>query len=158
MRLVDGFTREEEIGALFSEYAQMLVDMDGEFAVSLAHQSFDEELMHLEKKYGGPGCRLYLADIGGAAAGCIALRRLDDTRCEMKRLYVKPEFRGRGLAKALVQKIIGDARELGYNVMLLDTQPILREAIKLYRGIGFTDTERYNDGPMSDTIFMELDL
>lgn len=136
----------------------MLVDMKNGFAVYLTQQSFDDELKHLEVKYGSPDGRLYLAAVDGKAAGCVALRRMNEQRCELKRLYVRPPFRGHGLARMMASRIIGDAREIGYSSILLDTQPELFEALALYESLGFYVTERYNDSLLPDTIYMRLDL
>ena len=90
--------------------------------------------------------------------GCIALRRLDGARCEMKRLYVRPGFRGRRIAQTLVEQILQDAREIGYSAMLLDTLPFLDSALRLYRKLGFYDIPCYNDSPMETSIYLQKDL
>ena len=112
-KLLLAYDRPAEIGALFSEYTRMLVTQDPAFAAYLELQDYDEELRHLEGKYGLPDGRLYLALQDGAPAGCIALRKLDAKRCELKRLYVRPAFRRRGLARLLTEQIIRDARAIG---------------------------------------------
>lgn len=147
-----------EIMALFSEYTDMLVSEAPAFQAYLDLQNYAGELEHLEAKYGLPDGRLYLARCGGAPAGCIALRRLDDTACEMKRLYVRPAFRGNQIGQRLIRQIISDARAIGYRRMLLDTLPFLRSAICLYRQLGFRDIPCYNDSPIESTLFMGLDL
>lgn len=91
-------------------------------------------------------------------AGCIGLRKIDDQTCEMKRLYIRPEFRGKKLGNVLVEKIIADAREIGYSYMLLDTLPFLQSAIHIYKKFGFYEIESYNDSPMAASIYMKLDL
>ena len=105
-----------------------------------------------------PGGRLYLAYCEEEPAGCIGLRKIDEKTCEMKRLYVRPRFRGRRLAEKLVQKIIADAEDIGYSCMLLDTLPFLKTAIHLYKKYGFYETECYNNSPMRTSIFMRFDL
>ena len=140
--LVLAYDRPADIGALFSEYTRMLVTEDPAFAAYLELQNYDEELRHLEGKYGLPDGRLYLALVGGTPAGCIALRKLDEERCELKRLYVRPAFRGRGLARLLTEQILRDARAIGYRKILLDTLPFLESAIRLYRSLGITDAPR----------------
>ena len=100
----------------------------------------------------------YLALVDGTPAGCIALRKLDEERCELKRLYVRPAFRGRGLARLLTEQILRDARAIGYRKILLDTLPFLESAIRLYRSLGFTDAPRYNDSPLDTTLFLQRDL
>ena len=119
---------------------------------------YDDEIENLEAKYGLPQGRLYVAYFENKVAGCIALRPLNDMQCEMKRLYVKPEFRGNGIAKILAERIISDAKSIGYSSMLLDTLPFLQTAISMYRKMGFYEIECYNDSPLDDTIYMKLDL
>lgn len=158
LTLRDGYASPEEVGALFAEYTQLLIDGDPAFRDYLAVQNYDEELAHLERKYGRPAGRLYLADWDGALAGCVALRRLDDARCEMKRLYVRPVFRGRHIAQTLVERLLRDAREMGYTAMLLDTLPFLDSALGLYRKLGFYEIPCYNDSPMETSIYLQKDL
>ena len=85
-------------------------------------------------------------------------RRLDGERCEMKRLYVQPQYRGRGLARQLIRRITEDARQIGYRCMLLDTLPVLEDAVRLYRQLGFYEIPCYNDSPVESTLFFQLDL
>ena len=158
MEFVDGLEYPQQIGGLFREYTDMLVEGDPKFAYYLELQSYDEELRHLEGKYGPPHGALILALEDGEAAGCIALKGMDDTRCELKRLYVRPAFRGRGLGRALTDRIIARAREAGYREMLLDTLPFLQSAQRIYRAAGFREIERYNDSPMDDATYMKLEL
>ena len=158
LQLVSGLERPEEIGALFTEYTRMLVDCDSRFQQYLDIQQYDEEVRHLEKKYGPPAGRLYLALCNGEAAGCAALRPLDGERCELKRLYVRPAFRGRGLGRLLTEQILRDAREIGYACVLLDTMPCLTAARRMYRELGFYEIPCYNDSPLDDTVFLQLDL
>ena len=136
----------------------MLVARDPAFQAYLDLQHYAEELRSPAAKYAPPGGRLYLARAEGAAVGCIALRQLDETRGELKRLYVRPAFRGRGIASRLVERIIGDARDIGYRLLLLDTLPFLEDAIRLYRRRGFTDIPCYNDSPMAETVYLGLEL
>ena len=91
-------------------------------------------------------------------AGCIGLRKINDARCEMKRLYVRPEFRVKCIGSMLIQKIIEDAKEIGYQHMLLDTLPFLESAVHMYKKWGFYEIESYNDSPMETSIYMRLDL
>ena len=121
-------------------------------------QNYDDEVDHLEKKYGPPGGRLYLAYVDSQAAGCIGMRKLDEENCEMKRLYVKPEFRRNGLGKILVDRIISDAKKEGYRHIFLDTLPFLESALKMYKAYGFYEIPCYNDSPMDTSIFLKLDL
>ena len=158
MEFVNGLEHPAEIGALFREYTDMLVENDPKFAYYLELQDYDEELRHLESKYGPPRGRLILAMEGGEAAGSIALKEMDAERCELKRLYVRPAFRGRGLGRALTEMIIAAAREIGYKEMLLDTLPFLQSAQHIYRAAGFREMEKYNDSPMDDATYMKLEL
>lgn len=114
-----------EVRMLFAEYTRMLVREEPSFGAYLDLQHYDEETNHLKEKYGPPAGRLYLAFCGEEPAGCIGLRRLNAESCEMKRLYVRPRFRGNGIGGMLVQRIIGEAKEAGYRQMFLDTLPFL---------------------------------
>lgn len=158
IELVPACGRPEEVGVLFKEYTDLLLAGDPSFQAYLDVQHYDEELRHLDVKYGPPDGRLYLAYCDGALAGCIGLRKLDSQSCEMKRLYVRPAFEGRGLGGALVDRIIADARQIGYAYMLLDTFPFLERAIGMYQKRGFYEIQRYNDSPMAAAIYMRLDL
>ena len=158
VKIVHGYELKEEVKALFTEYTDFLVSGDSEFKKYLEIQKYDHEVENLEGKYGLPNGRLYVAYFENQIAGCIALRKLNDTQCEMKRLYVKPEFRNKGIAKKLVEKIISDAGGIGYSEMLLDTLPFLQTAIRMYKKIGFYEIDCYNDSPLDNTIYMKLDL
>ncbi len=158
LELLPGYGFAEEVRVLFSEYTQILVAGEPSFREYLDIQHYDDELEHLEGKYGLPEGRLYVAFWDGKPAGCIGLRKLDGRRCEMKRLYVRPAFREKHIGGALVQRIVADAREIGYAHMLLDTLPCLERAIAMYRTMGFYETARYNDSPLDSTIYMCLDL
>lgn len=137
---------------LFREYEKWL-NMD------LCFQSYEEELQNLPGKYAPPDGRLYLATIGDDPVGCIALRKIGDGICEMKRLYLKDAARGRGLGKELIEKIIADAREIGYAKMRLDTYPPkMGKAVSLYESHGFQRIEPYYDNPHEGVLYMELDL
>jgi putative acetyltransferase len=104
------------------------------------------------------GCLLYCT-IDDRVAGCIALRKIDDTTCEMKRLYLRPEFRGHGLGQVLITEILDRARKLGYRRMRLDTLPgMMDSAIRLYREFGFYETAPYYDNPNAGTLYMQIDL
>jgi GNAT superfamily N-acetyltransferase len=158
IELVPAYSYKTEVGELFREYTDMLVEGDPAFKAYLDLQNYDEELAHLEHKYGLPDGRLYLALADGEPVGCIGLRRIDAENCELKRLYVRPAWRGQGISRLLMDRILADAREIGYRVMLLDTLPFLQTALKLYKAYGFREIERYNDSPMDTSIYMRLDL
>ena len=158
LELLPAYDHPDEVAALFSEYTEMLVAGDPAFRHYLDLQDYEGELAHLEVKYGLPHGRLYLACCGGQPAGCIGLRRLDARRCEMKRLYVRPAFRDRGIGAQLVRQIIADAKEIGYSAILLDTFPFLERAIRMYERYGFYRIPRYNDNPIDAMIYLKLDL
>lgn len=158
LKIVPAYSFPKEIRILFSEYTKMLIEGDSSFQKYLELQNYDEELEHLEKKYGLPDGRLYLAFYHGELAGCIGLRKIDERNCEMKRLYVRPAFRGKKIGSKLIQQIIKDAKEIGYSYMLLDTLPFLKSAINMYETIGFYEIPSYNDSPMTTSIYMKLDL
>lgn len=158
IKIISAYEQREEVSILFSEYTNMLIENDESFKEYLDIQNYDEELRHLETKYGLPDGRLYLIYCDEKLAGCIGLRKIDNQTCEMKRLYIRPEFRGKKLGSILVEKIITDAREIGYSYMLLDTLPFLQKAIHMYKKFGFYEIESYNDSPMDTSIYMKLDL
>ena len=158
LTIIPAFDSPEVVRELFEEYTNVLIEGDPAFRDYLSIQNYDREILHLEEKYGPPKGRLYLARWNGETAGCIALRPLDEHRCEMKRLYVRPAFRNRGIARKLVDTVLADARSIGYHEMLLDTLPFLTEAIAMYEGLGFVRTECYNDSPLTDTVYMKLRL
>lgn len=154
IRIVPAYEQKEEVRALFSEYTEMLIKNDESFKKYLDIQNYDEEIEHLEMKYGMPYGRLYLIYCDEKLAGC----KIDNQNCEMKRLYIRPEFRGKKLANILVDKIIEDAKKIGYSYMLLDTLPFLQSAIHIYKKFGFYEIESDNDSPMDTSIYMRLDL
>lgn len=156
--IVLAYDHPKEVESLFSEYTDMLIAGDCSFQEYLDIQHYEDELKELNKKYGCPWGRLYLAYYKGEAAGCIGLRKIDEQNCEMKRLYVRPQFRGKKIGNQLIQRILEDAKEIGYSYMLLDTLPFLESAIHMYRKYGFYEIESYNDSPMSTSIYMRLDL
>lgn len=158
VEIVDGLGHKSEVISLFDEYTRMLVSLDPSFRLYLDIQHYEDEVRDLEAKYAPPYGRLYLLLVDGKAAGCIALRRLDDRRCELKRLYVRPQYRGCGYSRLLLDRIVSDARAIGYTLMLLDSLPELESALSLYHSYGFVETACYNDSPVESTVFMELAL
>ena len=158
IKIVYAYDQVEEVSKLFTEYTDMLIENDSSFQKYLEIQNYSEEIEHLENKYGLPDGRLYLAYCDEELAGCIGLRKIDSKNCEMKRLYVRPKFRGREIGNLLVEKIIEDAKKIGYSHMLLDTLPFLKGAMYLYKKYEFYEISSYNDSPMDTSIYMKLDL
>ncbi len=156
--IIPAYDSLQEIGQLFTEYTDYLVEENPSVKAYLQIQDYEKELSHLGEKYGPPYGRLYLACLGDHPAGCIGLQKLDAQTGEMKRLYVRPEFRGHRIGRHLIEKVIGDAQDIGYTVLLLDTLPFLQNAISLYRQYGFYEIPRYNDSPLDSSIYMRLDL
>jgi len=156
LRLGPALSREalSQARDLFREYATMP-------GVAPCIEDFEKEVAALPGAYAPPGGRLLLAiqeipGNPGEAAGCAALRRLEHDACEMKRLYVRPALRGQGAARELVEELIAEARSIGYQRMLLDTLPSMKEAHKLYRTLGFREIPSYQKNPIPGALFFEL--
>jgi GNAT superfamily N-acetyltransferase len=153
MELIQVKSGEQIVAArrLFMEYADAL-------GVDLCFQGFQQELDGLPGEYAPPEGRLLLAIEDDEPVGCVAVRRLADGICEMKRLYVQPGHRGKGLGRKLAEAIIAEARAIGYKKMRLDSLTSLKEAAGLYRSLGFTEVPPYRYNPLPNAVFMELEL
>ena len=137
---------------LFLEYAQSL-------GMNLCFQNFEQELAGLPGDYTPPDGRLLLAQYEAQLAGCVALHKWETGICEMKRLYLRPSFRGKGLGRALAKTIIAEARNVGYQCMRLDTiEPIMKDAVEMYRKLGFREIAPYRPNPIAGAMYMELQL
>ncbi len=147
-------TTPEHIAAihmLFQEYAAWL-------GIDLCFQGFDNEMATLPGLYTPPRGCLLLATGTDGSAGCVALRPMGDTVCEMKRLFVRPAYQGHGLGRTLALRVIAEAQAIGYSTMRLDTLPLMHSAVRLYESLGFVHRSAYYDTPLQDTVFMELEL
>jgi ribosomal protein S18 acetylase RimI-like enzyme len=139
------------VAALFREYADSL-------GIDLSFQQFEEELASLPGEYAEPRGALLLARVGQVAAGCVALRPLDGGACEMKRLFVRPQFRGLRLGEALARGAIDAAHARGYARIRLDTLPTMASARSLYQQLGFHEIPAYRFNPIEGTTFLERTL
>ncbi len=150
IRLAETETDIQIARELFREYEAWL-------GMDLCFQGFEDELAALPGKYTPPSGRLYLVDIDDVPAGCIAMRKLEDGICEMKRLFLRENARGQGIGNKLIEKLIDDGREIGYTTMRLDTYPPkMGKAVKLYESRGFRPIEPYYHNPHDGVLFMEL--
>jgi len=142
----------DQVRELFLEYEQSL-------GVKLCFQNFEQELAGLPGHYAPPDGRLLLAEYEGKLAGCVALRKWEAGICEMKRLYLRPSFRGKGLGRTIAEKIIAEARNIGYQCMRLDTiEPVMKDAVEMYRKLGFREIAPYRSNPIAGAMYMELQL
>lgn len=140
------------VGSLFLEYERWL-------GLDLCFQGFEDELRDLPGRYAPPRGRLYIASVGNEPVGCVAMRELASTICEMKRLFLRETARGHGIGNALIKLLIANAREIGYEKMRLDTYPPkMGKAVSLYEAHGFRPIDAYYDNPYSGVLFMELTL
>lgn len=154
IRIVDGRAAEQldSVRDLFREYQDFL-------GVSLCFQSFEDELAALPGKYSESvdGC-LYLAETNGSVSGCVAFYRVDESTCELKRLFVRPQFHKQGIGKSLMQRAIVDATAVGYRWMILDSLARLTAACTLYRSMGFSPIDPFNENPHDDVLYFRKSL
>jgi ribosomal protein S18 acetylase RimI-like enzyme len=141
----------EEVRKLFGEYATSL-------GISLDFQNFDVEFAGLPGEYQPPNGRLLIAILDSHVAGCVAMRKIDNRVCEMKRLYVRPQFQGQAIGRSLAESVIEEAKKIGYESMRLDTLPSMISARSLYGSLGFREIPPYRHNPIDGTAFMELIL
>lgn len=151
MQIVDGLDYIEEVKELIIEYINSL-NRD------LSFQNINSELNSLKTKYSYPNGRIITAIVDDKVVGCVAFYKHSSKRCEMKRLYVKKEYRNLKIGNTLVENIISLAKKDGYREMVLDTIKPLTSAINLYKKFGFLEIKPYYSNPMPDVIYMKLDL
>jgi ribosomal protein S18 acetylase RimI-like enzyme len=152
LRHAESATQLAQVRELFLEYANSL-------GFSLCFQSFDQELASLPGDYAPPDGSLLLATSNGKPAGCVALHKLSPETCEMKRLYVRPQFRGKALGRQLAESVIAEARQIGYKYLRLDTvEPVMKTAVAMYRQLGFCEIPPYRPNPIAGALYMELQL
>lgn len=148
MEILEGYEHLDQIMELFRDYQQLL-------GVNLDFQGFSQELAGLPGHYATPWGRLYLVKEGANAIGCIALKQIDDTTGEIKRLYVKTEARGQGIAACLLELILQEAKLIGYKRVILDTLSSLQAAVRLYQRFGFHEIPPYYHNPLPDVLYFE---
>lgn len=153
IKIIEAKTTEQfkEVRKLFLEYKTWL-------GFDLSFQSFKHEVSTLPGKYSPPTGAIFMAMLNKNIAGCIALRPLEHSICEMKRFFVRPQFRGKGIGRHLAEISIKKAKDIGYTKMCLDTHNSFKAAIAIYQSLGFKETAAYYDNPMPDISYWELDL
>ena len=150
---------QAESPAQIAQIRQLFLEYGNSLGFSLCFQSFDKELAGLPGDYAPPSGRLLLAECDGQAVGCVALHALEPGICEMKRLYLRPAYRGHRRGRLLAETIISEAKAIGYKRMRLDTvEPVMKDAVAMYRRLGFREIAPYRPNPQAGTLYMELDL
>jgi putative acetyltransferase len=151
--------RQAESPAQIAQARELFLEYADSLGFSLCFQSFDQELAGLPGDYAPPDGRLLIAEYRGQLAGCVALHKLEAEICEMKRLYLRPQLRGRGVGRALAEAVIAEARLIGYRKMRLDTvEPVMPNAVAMYRRLGFSEIDPYRANPIAGALYMELGL
>lgn len=142
----------------YNHAKNLMVEYSESIGIDLSFQNFDEELKNVVKEYGAPDGCLLLAKDGEQFVGCVALRKIDHQICKMKRLYVKPDWKGKGIGKRLATSILKEGKALGYHFMRLDTLSSMKPAVSLYKSLGFYEIDPYYFNPIENTLYMELNL
>lgn len=157
---VDGFVLSQaESPSQIAQARELFLEYQKALGISLCFQGFEQEVAGLPGGYAPPSGRLRLGVYQGALAGCVALHALEPTIGEMKRLYLRPAFRGKGLGQAMVDAIVMEARTIGYRRLRLDTiEPLMKSAVAMYRRMGFREIPQYCANPVEGALYMELDL
>ena len=158
LQIMPAYDKLDEMRILFKEYTKSIMELNECMRHVLEAQNYEEEYLHLDEKYGLPSGRLYLAYYDEKPAGCIALRKLDEQYCEMKRFYVRDAFRGLKIGKKLADLLVEEARKAGYSFMRLDTTPAMETAVSMYKKMGFYEIGKYYDNPMDGALYLELAL
>src|SRR5215468_9100931 len=155
----DFVLRQAETASQIAQARELFLEYEKALGISLCFQGFDKELAGLPGKYAPPSGRLLLATYGGALAGCVAIHALEPGIGEMKRLFLRPAFRGKGLGQAMVDAIVAEARAIGYQRLRLDTiEPLMKSAVAMYRRMGFREIPPYCANPCEGALYMELEL
>ncbi len=150
---------QAESSAQIAQVRELFLEYEQSLGVNLCFQNFEQELAALPGHYAPPDGRLLLVEYEGQPAGCVALHKWETAVCEMKRLYLRPSFRGKGLGRIIAEKIIAEARNIGYQYMRLDTiEPIMKDAVEMYRKLGFREIAAYRPNPIAGAMYMELQL
>lgn len=151
--------RPAESVAQIAQVRELLAEYWNSRGLSFSVFDFDRELGSLPGSYAPPDGRLLLAELQEEVVGCVALRRIGPETCEMKRLYLRPAFRGRGFGRQMAEAVIDEARRIGYTRMRLDTiGPVMKEAIAMYKGLGFKEISPYRNNPLAGAMYMELEF
>lgn len=153
------FDYKSDMAQMYREYNELLLETDPDFESCLAMQNFDREIDELEIKFAPPRSTLIIAHTeDGKAAGCVGIKKFSEDVCELKRLYVRPEYRKSGLGQLFTEMMIEKARAVGYKRMYLDTMPGLEAALRLYKRLDFYEIEKYYDNPVERVIYLCYDL